>query len=429
MRLIILQVPCGEGDSVLKAAANHSGVNSASFQSMDIDGNPIDQVVVHLPNDEVGPFLDDVEPVPDLRASLLPSGVVTFRPPSSEIADQAVDVTPRSAFEVFVSGLQSIGSWKGFLSYAGIAGVVVWLGLFTNTSYLLIAAMLIAPFAGPAMNAALASARGDLSLLWHSILRYFAALGVTIATAAGLSFIFRQDVATQMMGDIANISTTAILLPLAAGAAGALNLSQSERSSLVPGAAAGMLVAASLAPPAGITGMGAVIGEWDMVINGLFLLGLQLVGINLAGAAVFRFFGLRAEGPRLERGRSGVAWAAFTLAAAGLALFMLAQFGSGSPDLQRSTLEQRARSSVLSAVNANPHIEPVDLDVRFTRADIPGQNTLLVELYIQPSGNGGVSDEELRQEATTLAQQSILEQDFNVTPLVAVTVVEPPENR
>lgn len=48
------------------------------------------------------------------------------------------------------------------------------------------------------------------------------------------------------------ISIAAVLLPLAAGAAGALNLFQSERSSLVSGAATGMLVAASLAPPAGI---------------------------------------------------------------------------------------------------------------------------------------------------------------------------------
>jgi hypothetical protein len=48
------------------------------------------------------------------------------------------------------------------------------------------------------------------------------------------------------------------------GAAGALNLCQSERSSLVSGAATGMLVAASLAPQAGLIRMGAAIGEWEM---------------------------------------------------------------------------------------------------------------------------------------------------------------------
>jgi uncharacterized hydrophobic protein (TIGR00271 family) len=429
MRLLIVQVPHGEGQAVLAAAQQHNGINSGAFDSTDLDGSATEQVITYLPNDQVGPFMDALTPLPQVRASLLPSGMLTFRPPEAEIAGQAVDVSPRSAFEILVSGLQSIGSWKGFLSYAGIAGIVVWLGLFTNTSYLLIAAMLIAPFAGPAMNAAIASARGDLSLLWHSVLRYFAALGVTIATAALLSLVFRQNVATQMMGDIANISTSAVLLPLAAGAAGALNLSQSERSSLVPGAAAGMLVAASLAPPAGLVGMGTVIGEWDMVVNGLFLLGLQLVGINLAGAVVFRLFGVRPDGPRLERGRAAVTWVSGALAVAGLAGLMLVQFGSGSPEFQRSTIEQHARSSVLSTINANPNAEPVDVDVRFTRADIPDQSTLLVEIYVQRPEGTDVAEEELRQEITRQVQQAILDQDFNISPLVAVTVVDLPAVR
>ena len=429
MRLLIVQVPRGEGSAVLTTVQQHNGVNSGAFDSTDLDGNPTEQVIVHLPNDQVGPFLNDLDAVSNLQVSLLPSGMVSFQPPAEQIADHAVDVSPRSAFEIFVSGLQSIGSWKGFLSYAGIAGVVVWLGLFTNTSYLLIAAMLIAPFAGPAMNAAIASARGDLNLLWHSVLRYVAALGVTIATTALLSFAFRQSVTTQMMSDIANISTAAVLLPLAAGAAGALNLSQSERSSLVPGAAAGMLVAASLAPPAGLVGMGAVIGEWGMVSNGLFLLGLQLVGINLAGAAVFRMYGVRHEGARIERGKSKVTWVSSALAITGLATLMLVQFGAGSPDFQRSTIEQRARSSVLSTVNSSPDAEPVDVEVSFSRADIPGQNTLLIEIHVQRSEGSDIAGDDLRREITTRVQQAILDQDFNVTPLVAVTVLDLPDSR
>jgi uncharacterized hydrophobic protein (TIGR00271 family) len=427
MRLLIVQVPQGNGEQVLDAAGKHNAVNSGRFESRNLHNDTIDQIILHLPNSQVGPFMESIGDLPDVHTSLLPSGVVPLRPPSTEMANQAVDVSNRSPFEIFISGLQSIGSWKGFLSYAAIAGVVVWLGMFTNTSYLLIAAMLIAPFAGPAMNAAIASARGDLNLLWHSVLRYFAALGVTIMTTGLLSLIFRQEVATQMMSDVANISSTALLLPLAAGAAGAVNLSQSERSSLVPGAAAGMLVAASLAPPAGLVGMGAVIGEWDMVSSGLFLLGLQLVGINLAGAIVFRLFGVRAEGPRLERGRSAVTWAAGAVALAGIAILLLVQFGAGSPDLQRSTIEQRARSTVLSTVNAHPDAEPVDVDVRFTRADISGQNTLLVELYIQPPEDSGASPDDLREDVTSQVQQAILAEDFTVTPLVAVTVVELPE--
>lgn len=88
------------------------------------------------------------------------------------------------------------------------------------------------------------------------------------------------------------------LLPLVAGAAGAITLVQSERSSLVSGTATGMLVAASLSPPAGIIGMSMAIGRWDMVVNGVFLLLLQLSGINLSAAILFCTFGLSTKGAR-----------------------------------------------------------------------------------------------------------------------------------
>ena len=63
-------------------------------------------------------------------------------------------------------------------------------------------------------------------------------------------------------------------------AASAISCNQ-NRSNLVSGAAVGILVAASLAPPAGLVGMAIAISRWDMVTSGLFVLLLQLVGINL----------------------------------------------------------------------------------------------------------------------------------------------------
>jgi hypothetical protein len=57
------------------------------------------------------------------------------------------------------------------------------------------------------------------------------------------------------MVSISRISRVSVVLPLAAGAAGAIHLFQSERSSLVSGAAVSLLIAASLASPAGLVGM------------------------------------------------------------------------------------------------------------------------------------------------------------------------------
>ncbi len=172
-----------------------------------------------------------------------------LQPPVAEIPNEVMDVQSRSPIEVFLAGLQSVGAWKGFLAYAVAGAVIVWIGLFTNSSFLLVAAMLIAPFAGPAMNVAIATARGDSLLLKEGLIRYVAAIAVTVLVTAGLSLILNQELASNAMVESSKVASISVLLPIIGGAAGALNLIQADRSSLVSGTAVGMLVAAALAPP------------------------------------------------------------------------------------------------------------------------------------------------------------------------------------
>ena len=416
MRALIVRLPRGFGPKALAAAARHGGRNLSALEGSGEDG-PVDVVLVHVPNDRLEGLLDDLQDLPDLHVTFEPRGVITLHPPRRSAPDEALDVGARSPIEVLLGGLQSVGSWNGFLGYAAAAGVVVWIGLFTNTVYLLTAAMLIAPYAGPAMNAALATARGDPRLFGRSVLRYVAALATTIAVAFALSLVFSQDIATEQMVERSQISAVAALLPLVAGAAGALNLCQSERNSLVSGAATGMLVAASLAPPAGLVGMAAAIGEWDLVGSAVFVLVLQLVGINLSGAVVFRLFGIAPRGVRFARGRPWFGWAAggaSALALLGLVAFQL----SDRPMLQRSSTAQRAAALVQSTIDASGLAKPVHQDVRFTRADIPGQNTLLVRAWVQAPSPDPAIGERL---AGTLRER--LRASFDVTPLVDVTVL------
>jgi uncharacterized hydrophobic protein (TIGR00271 family) len=334
-------------------------------------------------------------------------------------------VEARSPVEIFLAGLQSVGSWKGFLGYAAAGGVVVWIGLFTNSSYLLVAAMLIAPFAGPAMNAAIATARGDRRLLQRTLLRYFAALAVTILVTWALSLILQQEVVTASMSSTSNVSAVAVLLPLIAGAAGALNLVQSERSSLVSGAAVGMLVAASLAPPAGVVGMAIAMGRWDMAVNGLFVLLLQLVGINFSASIMFRIYGLSARGARYDRGKKLVFPAILAVTILALAGLLTWQFSS-SPELQRSSRSQRATAEIQKVVNNSNLAELVEADVRFPNPNIKGQNTLLGTVYVQRKAGVTESAQQIRDRLTKDIQTNLLEQGFNATPLVDVSVLEAP---
>ncbi|MBD2593592.1 TIGR00341 family protein [Nostoc spongiaeforme FACHB-130] len=426
MRQLMIQVPQGNGTAVMEIAKSHHGTNLARFEGY--ADEPIDVVIVHVSNREVGKVLEELQDLPKVHITLIPTGVMTLQPPASEAPQQVVDVEERSPIEILLSGLQSVGSWRGFIGYAALAGFVVWIGLYTNTSYLLVAAMLIAPFAGPAMNTAIATAWGDRTLLGRSILRYFTGLTVTIITTWLLSLILRQEIATSSMLDNSQVSAVAVILPLAAGAAGALNLVQSQRSSLVSGAATGMLVAASLAPPAGIIGMSSAIGRWDMVISGLFLLFLQLCGINLSAALLFRVFGLSAQGTRYQRGKKQVFYFALVITVIALTGLLTWQF-INSPNLQRSSLAQRANAQVQKTVKQVGLAKLVEANVRFTRSDITGQDTLLSVIYVQRQPQVTASNQEISDRLTQAIQTQLLKQDFNVTPLVSVNVLELPASK
>ncbi|MBD0268602.1 MAG: TIGR00341 family protein [Cyanobacteria bacterium Co-bin8] len=424
MRQLLIQVPCGCGKTVLQKAKDCDGTNLAQWQT---DGDDcLDIVMVHVSNQKVETLLDQLQDLPDLKVTLFPTGVMALHPPADAAAQQVKQVEERSPIEIFLAGLQSVGSWKGFLSYAAMAGVVVWIGLYTATGYLLVAAMLIAPFAGPAMNTAIATARGDRQLLGRSVLRYFVALSVTIVVAALLSLIFQQQTPTPLMIEQSQISMVAVLLPLAAGAAGAINLIQSERSSLVSGAATGMLVAASLAPPAGIIGMAAAVSRWDLAVNGLFLLLLQLSGINLAAAVLFRFFGLSTRGARYQRGKRGIFPVSLGVSAIALAGLLTWQL-STSPNLVRSSRAQQANAEVQKVIEQADEVNLIESNVRFTRSNIEGQNTLLGVVYVQRQPNVEQSTEAIQAELTEAIQAHLLNQGFNVTPLIDVNVLEAPE--
>lgn len=424
MRQLIIQVPQGHGKDVLTIAQEHQATNLSCIDASNGD-RALDLVIVQVSNRRVENFLEQLENLPDVQIMLLPTGVMALHPPTEQAAEQVTNVEFRSPVEIFLSGLQSVGSWKGFLGYALVAGVVVWIGLYTNTVYLLTAAMLIAPFAGPAMNVAIATARGDRKLLGRGLLRYFVALSVTIIIAAILSLVFRQDIATPQMVERSQVSTVAVLLPLAAGAAGALNLVQSERSSLVSGAATGMLVAASLAPPAGVLGMSVAIGRWDMVTGGAFLLLLQLCGINLSAALVFRWVGLSTKGARYSRGKKAVFPIALSITILALIGLLIWQFLS-PPNLERASLAQRMNAEVQQVVEQEPTADLVESNVRFTRANISGQNTLLTVLYVQRSPHATESNATIRDRLTQTIQTRLMQQQKNVTPLVSVNVLESP---
>jgi uncharacterized hydrophobic protein (TIGR00271 family) len=419
MREITVQVHAGEGDHVASIARDHGAKNWVRVEGQNSEGTPVDILYIYVSNRKVEGVLEALEAkdLRDVRIALRPQAIFPLDLSEDEAPEQVIDVEARSPLEILLGGLQSIGSWKGFLGYAAAGSLLVWIGLFTNSLTLLIAAMLIAPFAGPAMNVALATAHGDRSLLLHSLARYFAALLVTVLLAAGATWIFGQQAVTTQMVDLSQTASLAPLLPLILGAAGAFNLTQSDRSSLVPGTATGMLVAASLAPPSGLIGIALVLEEWAMARTGIFLVLLQLAGINLTGTLIFRLFGVSAEYKPFGRPDKYIFPVVVTITAAAFVGLLAWQF-SNPLWFERASLSQRAVGHVQEVVDTYPWAETVEVSARFTRSEVAGQNSLLIVVYAQLVPDALLQDDVIRAELRDAIDERLAQEEPDITPLV-----------
>ncbi len=421
MRELIVQVPHGQGHQVVELAEKHNGLNIAQYPGFAADGQALDITLVHVSNRSVQGMLRDLDDMSPVYISLHATEVITFRPPASEAPKQVRSVELRSPIEVFLAAIQSIGDWKGFLGNVVTAAMLAWIGLMVNSVFLLLASTLIAPFAGPVMSVAVATATGDKDLLKRNIFRYVVALSLTGIIAALLTLLGGFQTASALALEISQISIVAALLPLAAGAAGALNLIQSERSNLVAGAAAGVLVTAALAPPSAVLGIAIAIGTWSMALRALFILILQLVGINLAGSIVFRLNGLTADGVRYDRGKSMTFYTALAASLMVLAALVFIQISS-DVSLQQTSLSQELANDLRIAVEDNDLVDLVEVQGHFAQPNINDQFVFLATVHARRKPNVQIGPEILEEMLQHSLEIKVAERGLPIMPLIQVNV-------
>lgn len=361
MRQLILKIPKGHKDEVLKTVEEFKGKNTIFLPNQEQD-----IFFVYLPNQKVNDFLKKIDQYEKPEVNLIPRGVISLYPPASEAPDQVADVQPKSSLEIYLGGIQSVGSVFGLLGYSFVAGIIVWIGLFTSTSYLLVAAMLVAPFAGPAMNAALGTAAGKADLLRSSLGRYGMAIFTGIVASFIMTMLFPIKTLTPLMEEISQVSKFAILLPLVSGFAGAVNICQSERDSLVSGAAVGILVAASLAPPVGLVGAGIFMMDWQVVLSSVFRILLQLLGIHIAATLVFYFYGkVTPRGVRFLKGNKMLGLITTGIIVIGIGAMILWQFNQ-PPFLQKASMNTELNEVLDAELQKIPYILVLNKEVIFT---------------------------------------------------------------
>jgi uncharacterized hydrophobic protein (TIGR00341 family) len=421
VRQLIVQVPQGQGKRVLELAEKHNGINIAQYQGYNPQRQPIDITIVHVGNRSIQGILRDLDDMSRVYISMYPTEVVAFRPPASEAPEQVKSVELRSPIEVFLTAIQSIGEWNGFLGSVITGAVIAWVGLITNSTFLLLGSTLIAPFAGPVMSVAVSTATGDKRLLKRNVLRYLAALLLTGIVSAFMTFLFGFQTATALALEISQISIVAALLPLAAGVAGAMNLIQSERSNLIAGTASGVLVTVTLAPPAAVLGMSVAIQTWPMALRTLFILILQLVSINLAGSIIFRLNGLTADGVRYDRGKSRVFHVALVASVVALVALLSIQI-STDVSLQQTSLSQQFSNDLRMVVEDNEFVHLVEVEGHFAQPSINDQFIFLATVHARRKPDVPIEPAVLEEMLQRSLEIKVAERELPIIPLIQVNV-------
>ncbi len=161
-------------------------------------------------------------------------------------------------------------------------------GLLSNSTAVVIGAMLVAPLMGPIFGVALSLASGDRSLFRFSLTSEAAGVFISVLIAFVIgSLPLRADFGAEI---IARTHPTLydIVVAVASGIAGAYAMTNTRISPALPGVA----ISTSLVPPLATCGLCLSAGRFEDALGAFLLFAANFLAIELAAAAVFIVFGI-----------------------------------------------------------------------------------------------------------------------------------------
>ncbi|WP_081830419.1 DUF389 domain-containing protein [Rhodococcus sp. UNC363MFTsu5.1] len=184
-----------------------------------------------------------------------------------------------------------------FLAFLAIAFLLSAVGVATASLLTLVGAMVVGPEFRPLAALSVGLVRRDIGLVRNSArtlaISFPAAMVVTaLATLLWirLGWIGVGDVENARAFDfIYEVGPFSLVVALLAGAAGMLALVNYSSTVLV-----GVFISVTTVPAAGLAVVAVFAGKWNVVLSSLAQLGVNLIGIVLAGVAVLLLLLLRA---------------------------------------------------------------------------------------------------------------------------------------
>ncbi|MBB5800577.1 putative hydrophobic protein (TIGR00271 family) [Saccharothrix ecbatanensis] len=228
----------------------------------------------------------------------------------SDAADRAEEKAPGEAADAVVweellarTGEESRLN-ATFLSFLAIACLLAAVGVVTNSPITIVGAMVVGPEFGPlaAIAVGLVLRRWDLVRRAATALAvgFPVAMAITAVAAFAGSFTDLFDrgmvLAAHEVDFVFQVGPFSLIVALLAGAAGMLSMTSAKSAALV-----GVFISVTTVPAAGFAAVAAVLAEWDICLQSVAQLAVNLVGIVAAAALVLALRNRRGQPRDLGR--------------------------------------------------------------------------------------------------------------------------------
>ena len=178
-----------------------------------------------------------------------------------------------------IEDIQKGVSFRGFNLWVLVFAIfVASLGLNTNSTAVIIGAMLISPLMGPIVGMGLSMGINDIELLKKSFRNYAVATIVSVLTATLYFYVSPiRDAQSELLARTSP-SMYDVLIAFFGGAAGIVAIFAREKGNVVPGVA----IATALMPPLCTAGYGIATLQWDFFMGSFYLFFINTVFISLS---------------------------------------------------------------------------------------------------------------------------------------------------
>lgn len=189
--------------------------------------------------------------------------------------------------DLFIQLRENSRPSQNYVVLMTLSVILATLGIFANSSPVIIGAMILAPLMSPIISLSMGVLRQDRSLIKKSLVTVGVGLIIGYLFAILLTFItpinnMNIEITSRIKPNIIDLGIAVI-----SGAAGAYAHSREEIAKTL----AGVAISVALVPPLAVSGIGIAWLNWEVFFGAFLLVLTNLTGMVLAGALTFLFTG------------------------------------------------------------------------------------------------------------------------------------------